>query len=345
MNRESEAADPQPLMRIIEGLWAAKTLAAAVELDLFTHISRSGRVSMETLGQALRLQPRPMDILLTACAGLGLLVKDGDSYRNSELSEVFLVRGGTYYLGGYVESLDRRNFPGWLRVMDALRGNRPVTWDPGERGSLFDGEDPILIETFWEGMYSVSMATARAFAEVVDMSGVRRLLDVGGGGGAYGIELSKRYPELKTTVYDLPLVCSITQKKISDAGFADRVDTLSGDFFTDPELPSGYDAMLLSMVLHDWGEADCRSIIGKCAAALAPGGRLIITELFVLDDKSGPQNAALMSMNMLVETMGRNYTAGEYRAWLAEAGLTGIAMVEFSAPRTNGALVARKPVR
>jgi 3-hydroxy-5-methyl-1-naphthoate 3-O-methyltransferase len=59
--------------------------------------------------------------------------------------------------------------------------------------------------------------------------------------------------------------------------------------------------------------------------------------------KDGPLDAALMSLNMLVETWGRNYTAAEYRAWLAEAGFLDMETVRFQAPAANGAVIARKP--
>lgn len=335
------ASTPAPLMRIVGGFWAAKTLAAAVELDLFSHVSRNGGASVATIGRELGLAPRAADVLLTACAGLGLLAKDGEGYRNTELSDQFLVRGRPDYFGGFVKTIDVRNYPAWLRVTDALRTNRPVTWDPGEQSSLFDGEDPVLLDTFWEGMYGLSITTARVFAEHVPLGQSRQLLDVGGGGGAYGIELCRTFPELRVSVYDLPPVCDITERKIQEAGMAGRVRTVPGDFLSDSVLPSGYDTMLLSMVLHDWGEDECRLIVAKCRAALPPGGRLMITELFVDDDKSGPADAALMGMNMLVETMGRNYTRAEYTRWLADAGFDEVSAVDFSAPGTNGALIAR----
>ncbi len=75
-----------------------------------------------------------------------------------------------------------------------------------------------------------------------------------------------------------------------------------------PRCPVGHDAILLSMILHDWGEDRDRAILQKCWAALPSGGMVIISELLVNDEKTGPPAAALMSLNMLVETEGRNYT-------------------------------------
>ncbi|MEH2592812.1 methyltransferase [Bradyrhizobium sp. AZCC 1721] len=73
------------------------------------------------------------------------------------------------------------------------------------------------------------------------------------------------------------------------------------------------------------------------------GGAVVISELLVNDEKTGPAPAALMSLNMLIETEGRNYTPAEYSAWLEEAGFWDIETVWFDAPAANGAVIGRKP--
>ena len=118
---------------------------------------------------------------------------------------------------------------------------------------------------------------------------------------------------------------------------------MAGDFFADSVLPGGYDTILLSMILHDWAEDRCRAILQKCWAALPSGGRVIIAELLVNDARTGPPAAALMSLNMLVETEGRNYTPAEYRAWLRDLGFQDLRTVWFEAAGANGAVTGRKP--
>jgi O-methyltransferase domain len=83
------------------------------------------------------------------------------------------------------------------------------------------------------------------------------------------------------------------------------------------------------MILHDWGEAKNREILRTCHAALPSGGAVIVNELLVNDGKTGPVPAALMSLNMLVETEGRNYAPAEYGAWLHELGFQDIQTAWF----------------
>ena len=333
---------PIPLMQLSTGFWAFKTLAAADELGLFTRLSGTAGITSDELVRALGIHPRPAEMLLTGCAALGLLEKDGGRYRNSPLAEEFLVRGKPYYFGGFVKMLDRRLYPGWGKLTEAIRSNRPTTWNPDKQKSLYAGEDPAMLALFWEAMHSISTFTARAAAEAVDFSHFQQLLDVGGGSGAYDIELCRRYPHLRATVYDLPFVTKIAADKIAAAGLGDRIGIVSGDFFADAAFPAGHDVILLSMIMHGWGEAKNREILRKCHAALPSGGAVIISELLTNDEKTGPVPAALMSLNMLIETEGRNYTPAEYGAWLGELGFRDIRTVWFDAAGANGVVIGYK---
>ena len=146
------------------------------------------------------------------------------------------------------------------------------------------------------------MEIADALGEMVDFGGFRKLLDVGGGSGAYDIELCTRYPNLSATVYDLPFVTEMGARNVAEAGLSGRIATHPGDFFRDPKFPADHDVILLSMIMHDWSEADDRAILRKCYEALPAGGAVVISELLVNDEKTGPAPAALMSLNMLIET-------------------------------------------
>ena len=336
------ALSPVPLMQLATGFWAFKTLAAAHEFDVFSRLSGTAGTTAGRLAETLAIEERPADMLLTGCAALGLLVKSDNRYVNSPLAEEFLVRGKPYYFGGFVQMLDQRLYPGWGKLAEAIRTNRPTTWDPDRQSSMFDGADPRLLAVFWEAMHSLSTFTARALGQAIDLSGARRMLDVGGGSAAFDIELCRAYPDLTATVYELPAIAGIAAGKVKEAGLPERIDTVAGDFFADSALPGGYDTILLSMILHDWAEDRCRTILRKCWQALPSGGRVIIAELLVNDARTGPPAAALMSLNMLVETEGRNYTPAEYGAWLSDLGCRDIGTVWFEAAGANGAVIGRK---
>jgi 3-hydroxy-5-methyl-1-naphthoate 3-O-methyltransferase len=342
--QESHATiTPIPLMQMATAFWAFKTLATAVDMDLFTRLAGTPMTASEA-ARWFRIEERPAEMLLTGCAGLGLLEKQKGKYRNTPLAEKFLVRGARYYFGGVVTMFNRRLYSGWDKLPEAISTNRPTTWNPDKQASLFEGSDPAMMQTFWQAMHSLSIFTARALGEAVDFSKFRKLLDVGGGSAAFDIELCQRYPTLSATVYDLPFVTEIAEERIVEAGLRERISTQPGDFFADPKYPPDHDVILLSMIMHDWSEQEDRAILRKCYEALTPGGAVVIVELLVNDDKTGPAPAALMSLNMLIETVGgRNYTAAEYRAWLEDVGYHNVRMVPFEAAGANGAVIGYKP--
>jgi len=147
---------PIPLMQLATAFWAFKTLATAVDMDLFTHLS-SSPMSAPELGRWFNIEERPAEMLLTGCAGLGLLEKQDGRYRNTPLADTFLARSARYYFGGFVRMLNQRLYTGWDKLPEAVRTNKPTTWDPDKQKSLFEGADPAMMATFWQAMHSLSI--------------------------------------------------------------------------------------------------------------------------------------------------------------------------------------------
>jgi 3-hydroxy-5-methyl-1-naphthoate 3-O-methyltransferase len=340
----SRRPSPLPLMQLATSFWMFKTLAVAEKLDLFGLAARARGLTSATLAAALDIDERPAEMLLTGCAALGLLRKQSGRYRNTPLADTYLVRGQPYSFGGLIAMLDQRLYPAWGRLEDAIRRNRPTSWDPDTQQSLFDGQDPVMLRHFWEAMHAISSSTGAALARAVNFKPFRRVLDVGGGSGAIDIELCKRHRHLRSTVYDLPHVAEIAAAKVAAAGLGNRIDTAGGDFFADASYPPGHDVIVLSLIMHDWSEADDRRILQRCYEALPSGGAVLICELLVNDEKTGPAASALMSLNMLVETTGgRNYSGAEYKRWLKDIGFRKLRTVRLNGPGADGVVMGVKP--
>ncbi|MFI6095753.1 methyltransferase [Lentzea sp. NPDC051213] len=333
-----------PLLQLTNGFISFKTYAAAVDLDVFTRLAGGRSVTVEEFAEEFDLQPRPADLLLAALTSLDLLEKTDIGYRNTAIAEEFLVAGKPYYFGGYVKFYNHKLYEGWHHVVDALKSDRPVLWNPDEQETLFTAEDAVVMELFWEAMHALAGFTARSLADVYDFTGHRRLLDVGGGSGGFPIELCSKFPHLTATVYELPHVCPIVTAKVKAAGLDHAIDTAPGNYSKDATLPEGYDVVLLSQIFHNYDEEYNRALLDKVWAALPPGGVVIICEHLLNPDRTGPAEAALMGMNMLVaQSGGKNYSETEYRSWLGDAGFVNSEIVRFEAGGANGAVIARKP--
>jgi hypothetical protein len=131
----------------------------------------------------------------------------------------------------------------------------------------------------------------------------------------------QRNPQLRAIVFDRPDVLKVAAELVAEHGVQDRVELVAGDMFVDP-LPTNVDLVLLSNVLHDWHVADCSMLINRSAASLTNGGRLLIHDVFLNDALDGPLPIALYSAALFTLTEGRAYSAAEYRAMLADAGLS-----------------------
>jgi predicted O-methyltransferase YrrM len=323
MSITSPTIDPTPIFETFRGSYATDLLTAAVaHFNLFGRIAAQPMTRTE-LGQALGLAGRPSVVLTTALRAFGLLnADDSGRLHLTDLAREHLLPGSAFDVGDYVSLA--ANSPGVLAMVECLRSNKPVSHDSGVAFIYREGvksamENEAAARHFTLALAGRAKNVAPVLAQRVAPDGAKLLLDVGGGTGIYSIALLQRNPGLRAIVFDRPEVVKVAQEFAHAHGVADRLQTLPGDMFRDP-LPTA-DMVLLSNILHDWDVAECRTLIGRCAAALAPGGRLLIHDVFLNDALDGPLPMALYSAALFTLTEGRLYSGAEYRGWLAEAGL------------------------
>ena len=179
-------------------------------------------------------------------------------------------------------------------------------------------------------------------ARLAAFDGVRRLLDVGGGSGCFSIALAQQRPRLRATVMDLPAMTRLADRYIEDAGVRAQVDTRVVDMFREA-WPEGYDAIFMSNIFHDWNQDTCAVLAARSLEALPPGGRILLHEMLLADDGSGPLAAAGFSMMMLAGTQGRQYSFSELARILTDAGFVDPQVTE--AHGDFSLVSARKPDR
>ena len=171
-----------------------------------------------------------------------------------------------------------------------------------------------------------------------------RVIDVGGGHGAYSIALARRYPDLEAVVFDLPPVVGVAEGLIGRAGLAGRVRTWAGDFKVDSLGAVEFDLALLFGVLVSEDEAEIRRLLGKTFSALKPGGTVAVRGFFLEEDRTGPRDGVLFDLHMLVSTdRGRAHTLGEVFGWLGAAGFKEPGVLEAAEPEPVRLVVARRP--
>lgn len=324
------------LLQFSGGYWAACALHAGVKLDVFSPLSR-GQQPAAAVARECGADPRATAMLLDALTALGLLTKAEERYGLTPFAAATLVRSAPGYLG-YIVMHHHHLMESWAQLPAAVSGGGPV------RGRAFH-DDAAVRESFLLGMFNLASQLAPLVARQVNLAGRQRLLDLGGGPGTYAIHFCLANPGLTATVFDLPTTRPFAEGVIGRFGLSERVAFVAGDYTADG-LPDGFDVAWLSHILHSEGEAGCREILRKGAAALRPGGVLLVQE-FILDDaKDGPLFPALFSLNMLLGTAaGRAYSGAELAAMMTAAGLVEVTRLPLELPNGSGILRGRKPER
>ena len=324
--------DPTPVIDLIEAFRRSKTMFAAVKLGVFDRLER-GPADAATLATELDAQTEPLERLLDACAGLGLLGRQDGRYANKPVAAEYLCRSSEHALTGYILYSNDVLFQVWAHLEDAVReGSHRWKQTFGLTGPIFDHffKTDEAMRTFLMGMHGFGVLSSPKVVAVFDLSRFQKLVDLGGATGHLAIAACERYPELQAAVFDLPRVIEVAREEVGRSSVASRIELLAGDFFRDA-LPEA-DLYSVGRILHDWSEDKIRALLEKIYARLPSGGGLLIAEKLLAEDKTGPTPAHMQSLNMLVCTEGKERTVGEYRALLEAAGFADVQGRRTGAP-------------
>ncbi|XP_029786521.1 acetylserotonin O-methyltransferase isoform X2 [Suricata suricatta] len=346
-----EAQAYRLLTEYTNGFMVSQVLFAACELGLFDLLSEAP----EPLGSAavaarLGTSSHGTRLLLDTCVSLKLLQLESRggqaSYRNTELSGTYLVRASPKCQVNMLAYLARTTYRCWGHLAQAVRDGKNQYQEAFGVASdeLFtaiyrsDGERV----QFMRGLQDVWSVSGRPVLTAFDLSPFRLICDVGGCSGALAKQCAALYPGCRVTVCDTPDVVRTAKEHFGsreeEEEEEERIGFWEGDFFKDP-LPEA-DLYILARVLHDWSDERCSHLLTCIHGACRPGGGVLVIESLLDADGRGPLTTQLYSLNMLVQTEGRERTPAQYAALLAPAGFR-----DARCRRTGGlydAILARK---
>jgi (2Fe-2S) ferredoxin/predicted O-methyltransferase YrrM len=319
--KDAAAVVPDDISELIRGFMSSRAVLTALELDIFTAIGDGG--TAQQIAAKIQCAVRSTEMLLNALVALKLLNKSADTYTNGPVAARFFVEGSPD--SARLGQLHMSNlWSSWSTLTEAVK-----TGTSGAARSDGDG----WVQPFIAAMENNARGRGRAIAQAVEINGAKRMLDLGGGSGVYSIAFVKSAPGLQSEIVDLADVLPITQEYIRKAGLADRITTRPGDMLTVSLEPAKYDLVLLSAICHMFSPQENKQLIERSYAALAPKGRLVISDFVLEADKTAPRFGALFALNMLVNTRaGSSYSEPEYDAWLKEAGFAETKRVRMPGP-------------
>ena len=321
------------LMQLVYMFRPIRIVLSAFELDVFSVIGVKAMTSAEIAKRA-KTDARGMDRLLNALCALGLLSKRMGKFANTPLSKKYLVSGRPDFLAGLGHSADMWN--SWSTLTQAVVHGKTVI----KRGPL--KRKGRQLSGFIAAMDQRASAQAKETIKRLDLTGVRRTLDIGGGSGAYSIALAQAKKDIQATVFELPDVIPLTRAYVKKSRVAARIDFIGGDFHRGG-FGSSYDLILLSAIIHMNSLPDNLALLKKAVRALSPGGQLVIQDYIMSEDRARPEQGAFFALNMLTRTeAGDAYTEREVRTLMKKAGLSRIARINM--PSATSLMVGRKRI-
>jgi demethylspheroidene O-methyltransferase len=333
------------LFDLCSGFVYSQVLLACVRLRLFD-LLKPGPLTVEEIAHRLNLSEDAAGRLMTAAAGLRLVERrSGGRYGLGGLGAAMLTSPG---LATMVEhhALLYRDLDDPVRL---LRGESQGT--PQDRAGkatnlsaywpYAEGDTGAAREavTDYTGLMAATQpAIAQEILDAYDLKGHRRLMDVGGGNGAFLLCAARRAPHLELVLFDVPAVAELAAARFKEAGIAERATVAGGDFLKD--LPKGADVISLVRVLLDHDDETALGILKSTRAALPQGGALLVAEPMA-ETPGAEKVAAYFSFYLMAMGRGRPRTEQQLQALLRKAGFTHIERRTTCQPLLVRLLVAR----
>lgn len=324
-------------MQMAWGYAPVLIIDAAVQHGVFDCLSQ-GPCTLAELQAKTHASGRGLTAILNALVGLELLFREGDRYSLSPESATFLVSTSPECRGAFFQHHTQQLLPLWLKLAEVVRTGRPVASTNAE------GEGAEHFAGFVESLFPGGLPAAQKLGQhlgIPQANAPLSVLDVGAGSGVWGIALAQQSPLVQVRAVDWPRVLEVTRRVAGRHGVADRMTFISGDFL-EADFGCGHKVAVLGHILHSEGRERCQRLLRKIFDALAPGGTVAIQEFVPNEERTGPLQALVFAVNMLVNTEhGDTYTFGEMSAWLAEAGYVNARRLEVPGP--SPLVLADKP--
>jgi O-methyltransferase domain/Dimerisation domain len=308
------------LQQLIQGFQVTQCIYVAAKLGI-ADLLKDGPRTSEDLAQTTGTHAPSLYRVLRLLTAVDLLTE-------GEAHSFALTPLGTYLQTGVPGSMHDTvlcycDTPVWYAWGDLLHSTE--TGKPGYQHinglSLFDynQQHPENATRFNNMMTEWTASVAPTAAAAYDFSATQTLVDVGGGHGQMLASIMQAHPTLHSVLFDLPHVVKGAPPLLEGAGVADRCEVIGGDAFK--AVPAGYEAYLLSRVIHDWDDERAIALLSRCHQAMQPEGKVLLVERVILTG-STPQVLVLESdVQMLVlSSGGKERTDAEYRALLNAAG-------------------------
>jgi ubiquinone/menaquinone biosynthesis C-methylase UbiE/predicted transcriptional regulator len=330
-DKNNELFNPASIRDLATAFQQSRILLTAYELNLFTFID-GHLLTADAIAEKVGASADGISRILNALTAIGLVRKTHDKYFNSEEASRYLVKGKPEYMSGLMHT--NNLWKTWSTLTEAVIRGKSVA-DPDRKAK------ENTLDSFISAMHYRAVPQSKIISLLIDFTGVKRILDLGGGSAAFAMTFLKNNPDAHATLFDVPGVVELAKDYVEKESLTSRFSFIPGNYLTD-NYGSGYDLIFASAIVHINSFLENKELVQKCYNSLNPGGQIVISDFVMNDDRTQPKAGTIFAINMLVGTSsGNTYTEKEINSWLYDAGFVKPERKETSFGSTL--IIGRKP--
>jgi len=318
-----EGMDPMRVMQTASAYWNSCVLHAANRLDIFNLLNEQSK-DLDLLAEETGSDKRCLGALLSALVSMDFLDREDNVFRNNQFGKTFLTSSSKFYQGGIVYMFENW-YEAWGGLYNTVKTGKPSALMHQE----YSDEET---RNYMMGMHNRALSQSEVLTAMFDLSGKKQLMDVGCGPSTFAIKFCEKYDGLKAVAMDREQNLKIAQEIVNQYEMQDRVELRPGDYNTD-SLGDSNDAMLLSSMTNQESPENIKNLLQKCYDSMNNDGVIMIQEQLLHADKKGPQLAALIGVNQIINTLqGSSYSTSEMEKFLADVGFVDIESRQMQEP-------------
>lgn len=308
---------PLKIAGLLQAKWANDVLKSAVELDVFTTL-KANPMTADDIAKKLNVDAKATKLLMDALVSMEFLAKKSNRYELNELSDTYLVKTSDLYMGSHIIGRPEMQ-NAWSNLSETVRTGKAYQTinEPKAAEAFF----PALAKAIFPLNYTTAQSLA-AKLNVQTMSGQINVLDLAAGTGVWSLPMAQSNKNVHVDALDFPAVIQVTKEYATKYGVTSNYGYLAGNWREISLQPNHYDIIILGHILHSEGVELSAQLLKYCAAALKPGGKLVVAEFLSNEEHTGPVFARLFAVNMLLSTEdGCVFSTAELSEMICDAGL------------------------
>lgn len=300
------------ILEVASAFRKSKILLTAIELGIFSLLG-SRELTSKDIAFELDTDPDTTERLLNSLTALEFTTKYRLHYKNTTGSLQYLDKASPDYVGSLLHM--NLNWKSWGSLTEVVKSGKSIY------KNLYVERSEEFVEAYVDSIHRSYIHEAEGVSKAITLSNVKKMLDLGCGSGMYSIEFMRRNPEMEVVMLDYPKVISITKKYLEEANLANNNYRLVSGVVKDEPLEEGFDLIYASFLFEEFTIWENIDLMRKCFNSLNKGGRLIIHENFINNDRTSPVHSVMYSLNLKLHTEnGNTFSENDYWIMLKEAG-------------------------